>query len=956
MPDTHTVTHRPATAEQRRVLAQQTLLPGQAEEIACAYRIDGISPDRIVQALTDLADSRDMLRARLVVTETGDAVQEIHDRCASVDVVPVDGDLDAAISRSRAEPLTDRAVWFQAVVYPCSTGACGLLLRMHHGLVDGYSVALIERQLWALLGTVGDTPRPRYADITEPADLGEAARWWDAKLAGATPATVPADPTGAPAMSATALPIELSGEQSDAVRTLARECRTTPFAVLLTAHLLTIKIYSGQQDIVAATPYLNRERPQTEDLVGPLVNLLPIRARLRGSRLRDNVAGVAAELRAALVHADVSFDRIVANAPRASDGGFGVVRTSIVLNPPPVLVTDGPFRVEPIVLPAVSLRWDLVTTLRETDGRYRGALLYRTDKYPASTMESVRDCFLRVLTEKPSEVEPIPARPATNGRHSLTRLLDLADFAADDPVVIVDGTPTSRAAFAELVTGYAAQLTQLGPKPVVGLGLRSPVHQAAALLAVWRSAGVALLLDPHHPQERRKTILRDAEPACVLSDPIDETAGLPARVQPHPHDVAYLVYTSGTDGAPKGVAASYANLDHLMAMLRELRVPVAGQNPLGQGFDGWLWATLLPWISGRPAVFGSRGAADVTATIAGQPSSITATPTMLAELAPDTAPATVVSAGEELAPALAQRWLPGRRVINAYGPTELAVCATWADSAAHEDVTGIGRPVPGMTVYLLDADLTPVPRGAIGEVFAAGPGVTLGYHGKPGQTARNYPPDPFAADGSRMYRTGDLARIGPDGLLRHAGRRDTQTKVSGVRVELGEIVAVAMSCDGVRDATAIVDTDRGAAEIRLAVVPDDPSADQTELTARVTRSCAAHLLPEMRPTRIVSLAELPKTANGKLDEPALRELLARDAAPQPADSGLRARIAAVWRAVLNVDIGDHDRTFFSYGGHSLAATRTVARLRRELDVSIPVVAFFDHPTVNGFAAWLEAGV
>jgi amino acid adenylation domain-containing protein len=956
VPDTHTVTYRPATAEQRRVLAQQALVPCQAEEIALAYRIGGVPLDRIVEVLTKLVDSRDMLRARLVVTETGEALQEIHDRCAGVDVVPVDDDLDTAISRSRAEPLTDRPVWFQAVVYPCSTGECGVLLRMHHGLVDGYSVALIERQLWALLSRADDPPRPRYADIAEPADLDEAARWWDVKLAGATPVTVPADPTGEPAMSAAALPIELSREQSDAVRALAGEYRTTPFAVLLTAHMLTIAIYSGQQDIVVATPYLNRERPQADDLVGPLVNLLPIRARLHGSRLRDNLAGVAAELRAALAHADVPFDRIVANAPRASDGGFGVVRTSSVLNPPPVPVADGPFHVERIVLPTVSLRWDLVTTLRETDGGYRGTLLYRTDRYPASTMESVRDCFLRVLTEKPPRVETVPARPATNGRHSLSRLLDLADFAADDPVVVLDGTPTSRATFTKLVAGYAAELARWGPKPVVGLGLRSPVHQAAALLAVWRSAGAALLLDPQHPQGRRKTILRDAAPACVLSDPVDKAASLPARVQPHPHDLAYLVYTSGTDGAPKGVAASYANLDHLLAMLRELRVRAAGQNPLGQGFDGWLWATLLPWISGRPAVFGSRGVADVTAMVGGQPSSVTATPTMLAELAPDTAPATVVSAGEELAPALARRLLPGRRVINAYGPTELTVCATWADSAANEDVTSIGRPVPGMTVYLLDADLAPVPRGAIGEMFVAGPGVTLGYHGRPAQTASHYLPDPFAADGSRMYRTGDLARIGPDGLLRYAGRRDTQTKVSGVRVELGEVVAVAMTCDGVRDATAIVHTDGGAAEIRLAVVPDDPSADQAELIAHVTRLCCANLLPEMRPMRIVTVAELPRTANGKLDQPALRGLLAGDAAPQPADLGLRARIAAVWRAVLNVDIDNYDRTFFSYGGHSLAAARTVARLRRELDVPIPVVAFFDHPTVNAFAAWLEAGV
>ncbi|WP_410652704.1 AMP-binding protein [Amycolatopsis sp. cmx-4-54] len=923
------ITRYPASAEQRRALAQMRIRDSRAEEITLAFWLDGEVPTAtLVAAVTAVADRRDMLRARLVVVEET-AVQEIRDDCAGVEVVPLPGgraDFAAAVAAETADPLTDRDTWFQAAVFP-SGGGHGLLLRLHHSLVDGYSVGLVEEDLWATLGGTPVTAEPpafgSRVHGREGGGPGEA--WWHDMLRGAVPATVEPDLTRrGDELSAGTVPLEIPADTAARVRALAAELRTTPVTVLLTAHLMTVAAFSGQDDVVAATPYLNRDAPGTRDLVGPLVNLLPVRATITGPALRDNVPVVAARLRAALAYADVPYDRIMAGS--APDGGYGLARTALVLNPEtrPATFDCGALRVTTVELPSLGLRWDLVIALRGD----RGALLYRADRYTAATAESVRDHFLAVLAGTDIPARPVPTRagPAVGGR--LDRLLALDRFADDDAAVADD---VEREAFAGLVGAYQREVGTLGERPTVALCLGSTPDQAAALLAVWRCAGTAVLLDPAHPAPRRDSIVRDAG-AVVLT----EQTGSAAWTDVVPHrddDLAYVVYTSGTDGVPKGVEATYGNVEHLLTILESLAMPGAGRNPMSPAFDGWLWGTLLPWTSGHPVVFG------------GQADSVTLTPTMLAEHDPEALPPNVVSAGEPLARSLSESHGAGRRLVNAYGPTELTVCATWSDSVAGEDVAGIGRPVPNTRLHLLDAALRPVPRGGVGEVVVAGPGVTRGYRGKPGATARAYVPDPFAADGSRMYRTGDLARLDADGLLHHVGRRDAQTKIAGVRVELDEIAAVVASCAGVREAAAVVD----GAEVRVAAVPEG-----RELPAeRIAEVCAARLLPEMRPVSITPVPALPLTHNGKLDRPALHAALADDER-EPGGFETRALVAMIWKSVLDVEVDDHTKTFQELGGHSLRATMVLSRLRREYDFPIPARALFDHPTVEQLSRWLEA--
>jgi amino acid adenylation domain-containing protein len=465
------------------------------------------------------------------------------------------------------------------------------------------------------------------------------------------------------------------------------------------------------------------------------------------------------------------------------------------------------------------------------------------------------------------------AEPATlDELPRLRRLLTLADFEPTARVTLDQHGSTTRTGFEARVAGYLEAIRRAGDRPRVALRLGSGSEQAAALLAVWRSGGCAVLLDSRHPEQRQAEVLADAVPDLVLSDVDtvpDAESGAGFWQVPAPHADAYVVYTSGTSGRPKGVQITYRNIEHLLGILSALGSPLPGFNLLGPAFDGWIWGTLLPWVSGQPVAFPARGIVDVTAHINGRECSVTLTPTMLSQLDPASSPATIVSAGEPLGTALAERFTAAHRLINAYGPSEATVCASWSDTSAGEDPTTIGRPAPGVVMRLLDGDLRPVPLGALGEICLGGPGLARGYLGQAALTASRFVTDPWGAKGERLYRTGDLGMVGADGLLRFVTRRDGQAKVSGVRIELDEVANLLQGCPGVQEAAAVVVTD-GRPVVWAAVVPASVGPPDVE---QLRQACAERLLAEARPTEIVLVSALPRTASGKLDRPLLVQTL-----------------------------------------------------------------------------------
>ncbi|MCJ1678508.1 non-ribosomal peptide synthetase, partial [Streptomyces sp. APSN-46.1] len=439
--------------------------------------------------------------------------------------------------------------------------------------------------------------------------------------------------------------------------------------------------------------------------------------------------------------------------------------------------------------------------------------------------------------------------------------------------------------------------------------------------------------------------------------------------------LAYVIFTSGSTGLPKGVEVTHRGLvNHVAWAARELASRGTGGAPLfsSVAFDlvvPNLWA---PLVTGQ-AVHTVPQDADMGElgrhVAAGAPYSfIKLTPGHLdvlvqqltAEQAAGLASVLVV-AGEAFTSATLDRWralAPDTPLINEYGPTEASVGTSIFPVPAEvsAEVLPIGRPLPNMAMYVLDAALQPVPVGVTGELYVGGTGVARGYAGRPDLTAERFIPDPYGTPGARLYRTGDLVRQLPDGNVEFLGRIDDQVKIRGYRIELGEIQATLAGHPSVREAAVIV-LDDGPAGPRLAAyyVPAEDAEEVTDLAAH----CATRLPDYMVPATFTPLDAIPLNANGKVDRRALpapdgtsRE---QDAGHVPLGTVTEEHIAGIWHELLGVTVGANDN-FFQAGGNSILAIRLISRIQEDFEVPFAVRTVFEGPTVARMAAAVEESI
>jgi amino acid adenylation domain-containing protein len=571
----------------------------------------------------------------------------------------------------------------------------------------------------------------------------------------------------------------------------------------------------------------------------------------------------------------------------------------------------------------------------------------------------------------------VTTQPGVAPRAGAGLVLDAVDrWATQLPAATAVTAPDGTLTFSELrreVRAMAAALLAAGAGPgvPVGLGFGRSKLTVPALFAVWWTGATAVPLDDRHPADRLAFVVADAEIRLLLGElpatvpvpgvrvvdrpasPAEHVPGAPA-----PHDPAYLVYTSGTGGRPKGVEVGYQALGTFLAAISTLGLTPGGLgfNPLSPAFDGWLWCTLLYLLHGQGVAIvdtARSGSADLAGAIAAlAPRTVCMTPSMYAACPDDLSSVDVlVIAGEACPPALARRFAAGwRRVLNVYGPTETTIAATWADSAAGDDLATIGRAIPGYRVHVLDAEGNPVADGEAGELCVSGPGVALGYRNLPELTAARFGPNPFG-DG-RMYRTGDHVRSRADGQLEFLGRVDDQVKIRGFRVELGEVERAAAGAEDVRAATAFVLTSGDA--LGLAVVPE-PGVDPVTCVEAALGRCQ-HLLPDfMVPLVVEPVIELPVTQHGKADRAALAELVAtvRESGGRPPSTARERQVCEVWSSVLPRPVYDVDANFFDSGGHSLLASRAVVALRRVTGLRLSMKDLLTHPTPAELAKKLD---
>lgn len=523
-----------------------------------------------------------------------------------------------------------------------------------------------------------------------------------------------------------------------------------------------------------------------------------------------------------------------------------------------------------------------------------------------------------------------------------------------------------------------------GPESYVAVALPRSAQMLEGMLAVMKAGAGYLPLDPGYPAERLAAMLADSAPALLLTTTelagrlphpggldvllVDEAATAaeraalpgadlddagrraPLRVA-HP---AYVLFTSGSTGRPKGVVVSHTGIGALAAH----QLAHYGVRPESRvlqcaspSFDVSVAEFCLALLSGACLVVPADTPAgpQLAAFLAERrithllivPSALAQVPrTELPELR------TMITGAEPLSPELAGFWGRDRLLVNAYGPTEGTCDVSFArrlvpDAAA---ASVIGRPIDGNRMYVLDKALRPVPPGVEGELYLSGGGLARGYLDRPGMTAERFVADPYGTPGTRMYRTGDLAAWNADGQLQFRGRADTQVKVRGFRVELGEVEAVVAGCAGVERAVVMVREDRPGDQRLVAYV--EPAREHGELTARALRSEVAERLPAyMVPGAFVVVDEWPLTPNAKLDHRALPA----PAQPvtgeyRPPRSPQEELVCRLFGDVLGVERVGVDDSFFELGGHSLLATRLTHRIGQALGRPLELRDIFAAPT------------
>ncbi|MFC0449395.1 amino acid adenylation domain-containing protein, partial [Rhodococcus jostii] len=801
---------------------------------------------------------------------------------------------------------------------------------------------------------------------------------------------------------------DLDEEGTSRLREVARARGLTLNTLVQVSWGIVLGTLTGRDDVVFGATVSGRppELAGIETMIGLFINTLPVRIRLRPAEtvgaLLDRVQSEQAAL---LDHHYLGLAEI--------PGAAGVFDTLTVFESYPVdraglsTATDvAGLRVDGVdARDAAHYPLSLVASV---DARLHLKFEYLPDVFDEDTVADIAGRVLAVLDactvpDQPvaalslltdrerAELAPVRGRPGGSTR-TLPQIL--GEAAALDPHAIAlsyEGDNVSYGDLDERSNRLARALVTrgAGPETFVAIGIPRSLDSMLAVWAVAKTGAAFVPIDPNYPSERITHMLgdsgvtlgvtttehRDRLPGAAHWLALDEPdfasecaqqSVAPVtdadRTGPVTLDTAaYVVYTSGSTGLPKGVVVTHHGLDNFALDQLERFGATTQSRTLHfstPSFDGSVFEYLQAFGAGAtmviapPTVFGgdelARLLADRKVTHAFITTAALASldPTGLVHLTD------LVFGGEACPPELVARWAPGRRLYNAYGPTETTIMSNISEPMVAGAPITIGGPIRGVTELVLDSRLQPVPVGVPGELYLAGPGLARGYHRRPGLTAERFVADPFRP-GERMYRTGDIVRWTAGHSIEYVGRTDFQVKIRGFRIELGEIDAALMSEPNVRFAATI--THRGpTGDVQLASYVVAASGRALD-TADLTRHLADRLPPHMVPSSITLLERIPLTAVGKLDRAALPEPDVHSGTGEyrPPVGLIEEAVADVFAEVLGRERVGADAGFFEIGGNSLSATRVMARLRVLLGTGTGVRDLFESPTVTGLAARIE---
>jgi len=806
----------------------------------------------------------------------------------------------------------------------------------------------------------------------------------------------------------------LSQELSKQLKTLSQREGATLFMTLLAAFQVLLSRYTGQEDIVVGTPIANRNRDELEGLIGFLVNTLVLRTDLSGNpsfrELQTRVRKTALD---AYAHQDLPFEKLVEELqPERSLSQNPLFQVMFVLhNTPGFDLTLAELEASYLDVGRNTAKFDLTLTALEEKNGIGISMDFRIDLFAPETIERMLGHYQTLLEGIAADAQKrVLDLPLLTGKERRQILVEWnsteREYPRDKCLHELFEEQVVRSSEAVAVVCQEEQLTYqqlnaranqlahylrkrgVGPEVLVGICIERSLEMMIGLLGILKAGGAYVPLDPNYPEERLAWILRDTqlsmlltkgrgiqrlwhqatEVICLDSDriAITQEGEQDPVCQTSAAQLAYVLYTSGSTGQPKGVLIEHRSLVNYLSWVNtnllgetNRRIPAVSSlsfdaslkqlfAPLLRGEEVWI---LQDDIVAEPVTFlrtlGDRKAVGLNCVPSLWRSLLDLS--YFAEFPTESLTGLFVG-GEELNSDLVMKSvakLQHLQIWNLYGPSETTANACAARITSAEQVS-IGRPIANVQIYLLDRHQHPVPVGVPGELYIGGHCLARGYNQRAELTAESFVPHPFSPEpGKRLYRTGDLARYLPDGNIEFLGRVDRQVKIRGFRIELGEIEA--MLCHHPEVGEAVVAArENGPGEKRLVayVVPEQGRA----ATVKELRSFLQQKLPDyMIPSTFVFLDVLPLTPSGKVD---------RQALPEPDDSRpeliegyvapstrIEEALAEMWAQLLGVEkVGIHDN-FFDLGGHSLLAMQLFSRVRGFFQVELPVRCLFEAPTI-----------
>jgi aspartate racemase len=918
---------------------------------------------------------------------------------------------------------------FRSIVIRLAPDEHEVVLAVHHIVADGWSLGVIARELHVLYEAHATGSPARLAEV--PIQYADFAIWqrqwldgdvldrlrayWRKQLAGLpAPLEMQTDRSRSPQPSSAGAShdFELPVALADSLRRLCRAEGTTLFMTLLAGFKVLLARYTGAEDIVVGTPVANRNHLELESIVGFFANTLVLRTDLSGDpSFRDILARVREVSLAAYTHQDMPFEKIVEDLrPDRKFGQNPLFQLSFVFQSPGAGVGFD--------FVTVASPFDLTLFFRGgSDGPLSATIEYRRDLFEPETIsrlaghyralvESVAaDPDVRLSTvsfvDGPEAHRMLAEWNTTDTDYARDRSIhglfeDRVDATPDAVAVVFEGLSLTYRELDRRANRLAHRLAGLGvgPERPVGVWMERSAEMIVALLGILKAGGAYVPLDLMAPPQRLAFMLSDAEIDVLLiqermrerlpvlsariiclepeSEPTTAESDIRLDRGTGGEQLAYIMYTSGSTGSPKGVEVTHRNVvrlvnatDYARFGADEVFLQLAPLSFDASTFE--IWGALLN--GGRLAVAppGLASVDDLGTMLARhRVTTLWLTAGLFHQVVDQRVDVLrplrqLLAGGDVLSLSHVRRMraaLPGCRLINGYGPTEgttFTCCHSITTDMGLERSVPIGRPIANTRAYVLDRNHQPVPIGVPGELWIAGDGVARGYLNMPELTAERFVVHQVRGGREeRLYRSGDRVRWRPDGTIEFLGRLDDQVKLRGFRIELGEIETAVKGDSRVRDVAVVMRPGADGDKRLVAYVVADRNLAVGEL-----RGLLRSKLPEyMVPAAFVMLDRLPITANGKVDrarlpEPEITpELSGAHVVPR---DDMERELVRIWQEVLGVDpIGTRDN-FFELGGHSLIALRMFVRLEQNLGIRLPIATLFQAPTVEGLAAVVRAG-